>query len=210
MKIAIVGRKKDTARYERFLDTLRTDYLTTLVVGELSGCDAVIFPGGGDITPAFYGERNNGSRDIDTELDIIQFQSLEYALFMKLPVLGICKGMQLINVGFGGTLFQNMSTADSHRYIDADQYHDTVIAPDSFLYPLYGSHAVVNSAHHQAVNRLGSQLIPVQWCPRDNCIEAFRHASLPVIGVQWHPERLDPKQTDITGRPLLEHFLSLI
>lgn len=210
IKIGIVGRKKDTVRYERFLDSIQTDHITSLVLGELSKCAALLFPGGGDITPAFFGEHNNGSYNIDTELDILQLQAFQYALDEKLPVLGICKGMQLINVGLGGNVIQNMPTAESHRYVEADQYHDTVIDPSSFLYELYGGSAVVNSAHHQCVSRLGRQLIPIQWCPADQCVEAIRHISLPVIGVQWHPERLLLEHTPISGKPLFDYFLSLI
>ena len=83
----------------------------------------MLFPGGGDITPAFFGERDRGSRSIDTELDILQLQALEYCLQSRLPVLGICKGMQIINVGLGGNIIQDLPTADCHRYLGADQYH---------------------------------------------------------------------------------------
>ena len=203
MKIAILGRKKDTVNYENFVRKISATPLTTLNPGEVTSADALILPGGGDITPAFFGEHINGSHDIDTELDILQFQALEYAVRQKLPVLGICKGMQLINVSFGGTLVQDMPTSDIHRYKGADQYHMTTISPDSCLYDLYGKEACVNSAHHQCVRVLGNNLKAIQWCPEDNCVEAIAHNTLPILGLQWHPERLKTNETMIQGEALL-------
>ncbi|MDE6517373.1 MAG: hypothetical protein K2L18_05965, partial [Acetatifactor sp.] len=80
MKVGIVGRKKDTRNYEAFLDRHQVPYLTSLSVCDLAACQGLIFPGGGDITPAFFGEMDRGSRSIDTELDILQLQALEYGI----------------------------------------------------------------------------------------------------------------------------------
>lgn len=205
-KIAILGRKKDTINYENFVRKMPALPLTTLTPGEVSRCDALILPGGGDITPAFFGERNTGSRNIDTELDILQFQALDYALRQKLPILGICKGMQVINVAFGGTIIQDMPNAALHRYQNGDQYHDTGILTDSCLHTLYGTHTIVNSAHHQCIGQLGNTLKPIQWCNKDHCIEAIIHEALPILGLQWHPERLNLPQ--ISGQPILTLFAS--
>lgn len=210
MKIAIFGRKKDTVNYERYVASLPATPLVTLSLGELSACDCLILPGGGDITPAFFGERNSGSVNIDTELDILQFQALDYALRRSLPVLGICKGMQVINVAFGGTIIQDLPTAVHHKYQNGDQYHRTTLAEGTCLYELYGREAIVNSAHHQAVGKLGTSLRPIQWCPEDHCVEAILHNSLPILGLQWHPERLDAARTTLSGTPLLTLLTSWI
>ncbi|MDE7222389.1 MAG: gamma-glutamyl-gamma-aminobutyrate hydrolase family protein [Acetatifactor sp.] len=209
MKIGIVGRKKDTSNYEAFLVRQGQSCLTSLSVSDLSACQGLVFPGGGDITPAFFGERDRGSRSIDTELDILQLQALEYGIQRRIPILGICKGMQIINVGVGGSIIQDLPTADFHRYIQADQYHEVVNLPGSFLYRLYGESMVVNSAHHQGLGKLGKGLQVISRCPFDQCVEAVCHESLPLIGVQWHPERLDPARTEVTGAVLLSYFLSL-
>lgn len=208
MKIAILGRKKDTVNYVNYVEKLSAIPISTLNPGEITGCDALILPGGGDITPAFYGERMNGSRNIDTELDILQFQALEYAVHRQIPILGICKGLQTINVAFGGTLVQDMPTSPRHSYQNGDQYHNTYIQEGSCLHKLYGSEALVNSAHHQCIKRLGSDLKAIQWCPEDNCVEAIIHETLPILGVQWHPERINPEYTSISGKLLLAHFLT--
>lgn len=214
MKIAIIGRKKDTVNYEAFFSKMPAHAVTTLFLGDLAACDAVVLPGGGDITPAFFGERSSGSKNIDTELDILQFQALDFCLLHQIPVMGICKGMQIINVAFGGTILQDLPTADIHRYNGADQHHETVIAPGSFLHDLYGEKMIVNSAHHQGLKLVGRELVPIQWCPSDRCIEAIVHESLPVFGLQWHPERLQQagaaKKTAATDDPLLDFFASLI
>lgn len=208
MKVGIAGRPKDTTRYEAFLTAMNVAHVTSLSIGDLSSCQAILFPGGGDITPEFFGESDNGSRNIDTELDLLQLRIFQYALEQNLPILGICKGMQLINVALGGTIEQDLETADYHTSEDADLYHPTIITPYSCLHALYGSEITVNSRHHQSVKKLGNQLLPVQWCPYDNCIEAIEHTRLPVFGVQWHPERLSPDKTNISGLPLFSYFLS--
>ena len=167
-------------------------------------CDGFLFCGGGDITPAFFGQQNRGSRNIDTELDILQMQALESFLQQGKPVLGICKGLQVINVAFGGTITQHILTAANHQWNGADQrhqvYHSGLTRTD-FFYQLYGLSAPVNSAHHQAIDSLGKNLLPVCRAA-DNIVEGIQHIALPVIAVQWHPERLP----DGTGDRLLQYF----
>lgn len=208
MRIVIVGRKEYTANYERYLSNIEdAQVLTTLSLQELKHCNGVILPGGGDITPAFFGERNYGSRTIDTELDILQLEAFDYCVRHKLPVLGICKGMQIINVALGGTIIQDLPTAWLHQYQDGDQYHITITAPGSILNTLYGKKLIVNSAHHQGIRQVGRGLVPIQWCPLDGCIEAIMHENLPILGLQWHPERIDEARAGISNRPLLHFFL---
>jgi len=212
MRIAILGRKTETINYVKYVQSMGNTPSVTLCLGEAACCDALILPGGGDITPAFFGEANHGSRNIDTELDILQLQALDLAIQKNMPILGICKGIQVINIGFGGTLIQDLEPAacKRHSYDRGDKYHPTVIAKGSWLYHLYGEQVVVNSAHHQAIKKLGNGLTAVQYSPEDGCIEAIVHQSLPIIGVQWHPERIDENRTEVKSQKILAYFSSLV
>ena len=207
MKIAILGRKSDALNYVNYVKRLSCTPVQTLSPGEAATCDMLLLPGGGDITPAFYGEEINGSFSIDSELDVLQIQAFEYAMQRKMPVLGICKGMQLISVALGGTMVQDIPNPEVHRASNGDQYHSTRIQKGSFLWDLYGDEAVTNSSHHQRVKQLGKGLIPIQWCSTDNCLEGIVHESLPIVGVQWHPERIKSEFTTTSGDQLLAHFL---
>lgn len=204
-KIAIAGRIRDTGNYEACLNRLGITFLTTLSLSEIQSCSGLLLPGGGDITPAFFGQKNSGSKNIDTELDIIQLQAIEQAIRYGKPVLGICKGMQLINVFFGGTIIQHMKEHAHHEYQDGDRFHPTAIVPDTFLHTIYGNHMTVNSAHHQCLGRLGQNLLLAQYASPDPTPEAVFHKSLPIYGVQWHPERLSPE-----GDRLFLFFSSLL
>ncbi len=205
--IAIIGRSQDTVNYERALRHIGISSFTTLDPEQCAECTGLLLPGGGDITPAFFGQQNHGSRHIDTELDILQFQALDLFVKWGRPVLGICKGMQLINVHFGGSICQHIKNASIHQWNGKDQHHyvyHTGCSRTDFFYQLYGNSAFVNSAHHQAVDKPGMELLPVCQA-HDGTIEALVHASLPVFAVQWHPERI----FDRGGMELLSYFADL-
>lgn len=218
LKAAIAGRPQFTLNYEFILHSLGVSPKVTLSRGELEQCDLLILPGGGDITPAFFGQKNKGSRNIDTELDILQIQALDLFVRQRKPVLGICKGMQLINVFFGGSIRQHLPTACLHEYREGDQFHPTHALPGSILEQLYGECFLVNSAHHQGVELTGRFLEVIQTA-EDGIIEGIQHVSLPILGVQWHPERLlppsenaseehKPKKTAVNGSLLFQEFFS--
>ncbi len=204
-KIAIAGRLQDTHNYEKAMNRLEIPYKTSLSLSEIRSCDGLLLPGGGDITPAFFGQKNIGSKKIDTELDIIQLQAVEQMLQNQKPILGICKGMQIINVYFGGTIIQHMKQHEAHEYTSQDQYHESMILKNTFLYSLYGDGLTVNSAHHQCIGKPGHDLNMAQYSIPDQVPEALYHSEYPIFGVQWHPERLFPE-----GDKLLLFFYSLL
>lgn len=151
--------------------------------------DGLLLPGGGDIAPILYHRKNRGSNNISVTEDIIQLLLFHRFLEQGKPILGICKGMQLINVALGGSLMQDLPTGTLHAFDEADRYHSTKALSESRIHSLYGSDFITNSAHHQAINKLGDNLIITQYA-KDGVAEAIEHTTLPVIGVQWHPERM--------------------
>lgn len=211
LKVVIVGRAKDTVNYENALNSMGVSCLTTMDLGRISDFDALLLPGGGDITPAFFGQKNQGSKNMDTELDIIQLQALDFFVKQEQPVFGICKGIQIINVYFCGTIIQDLTQSEHHAWNDGDSIHTSFAAPDSPLFSLYGRRFTINSAHHQGIGKLGRGLSVIQISD-DNIIEGIIHDTLPILGVQWHPERLFDRSASgdaIDGRPLFSYFLSL-
>lgn len=205
--ILIAGRPEDTRNYENTIRRMGVSCSVGLNPGQADDATHLLLPGGGDITPAFFGQTDHGSHHIDTELDILQLDILTRFTAQKKPVLGICKGLQLINVHFGGDITQHIDTAETHRWIGRDQFHyvfHSDLGRRDFFYQLYGNSYKVNSAHHQAINRTGRDLVPVCRAG-DNVIEGLVHSSLPILAVQWHPERLP----DGTGESLFSYFFSL-
>lgn len=164
--------------------------------------DALLLPGGGDLEPWRYGQENAASRNLEPERDEEEFALLQEHTAAGKPVLGICRGLQAINVFFGGTLLQEIPGHSAGP--DGDRFHSVRTGPSPLL-ELCGACAEVNSAHHQAADRLGSGLRAVQWA-EDGIVEALCHERLPVWAVQWHPERLG---NPALSRRLLRAFLEL-
>ena len=118
------------------------------------------------------------------------------------------------NVGFGGTILQDLKpgSQDIHAWTGRDRIHITKAARGTFPFQLYGSRPIVNSAHHQAVETTGSGLLVAQYS-QDFVVEALYHEKLPVLGVQWHPERMcfaHARRDAEDGARLLRYFLSLL
>ena len=217
--IAILGREKQTINYRRALDCFHTNYEVTLSVGKLSEFDALLLPGGGDIDPKLLNEPDLGSRNIDTELDILQFQALDLFVKNKKPILGICKGFQLINLYFGAALIQDLPMPSIHPVTadGKDSYHEVTSRPFPPLpglyphsVPRFPEKLIVNSAHHQGILQNGRSVFPFQTAP-DGISEAFLHEELPIVAFQWHPERMllsDNKIFQESGRIAFDLFFS--
>ena len=179
-----------------YLPTMDTDF------------DGLILCGGADIDPKYYNEELGGSVNIDHDRDEAEFALLDAYVKAGKPVLGICRGHQLINAYFGGSLYQHIPEADLHTN---DSIHPVTAEADSILGRLYGTSFTVNSSHHQNVKVLGQGLRPTAYW-NGRYVEAFEHTSLPVLGVQWHPERmcLQHKKPDtVDGSEIFRYFLRL-
>ena len=213
MKVALAGTENLT-NYIAALKANDIEVINTLDIDEALKCDGLLLPGGGDMDPKYYGEEMNGSDEPDRELDKAQLDVLDAFVKEKKPVLGICRGMQLINVYFGGSLYQDLKTKDAHsRKNGVDSVHSVKsIVGDNLFENLYGKEFFVNSAHHQGVKKLGGDLISVLEAD-DGVCEALLHNDLPIVATQFHPERMSYKQRrsdTVAGEGIFEYFYSLL
>lgn len=213
--IAIAGQMDYTVNYVNALLYAGKKPRVTLCPEEVSWCDGLILPGGGDIAPSFWGAENAGSRDLNPMLDSAQAVMLQRAIEAGIPVLGICKGHQLINVYFGGTIIQHIRSADRHTGSQGkDNIHLIQNCPGSMLEQIYGSTMMVNSWHHQGVGQVPNCLnVSAYWSDGEACvIEGLEHVHLPILSVQWHPERMSfgrRRQDTADAAGLWEYFFAL-
>ena len=158
--------------------------------------DGLVIPGGSDINPKRYKKKNISSYGINDYRDKLQLSAIKAFVTAKKPIFGICRGEQLINVYFGGTLKQHIKGHGGGVTMNV------AITKKTLLYSLYGSHEPVYHSHHQCIDKLGKGLVPMAW--HEHNIEAVYHKTLPVIGVQWHPEKRMSN-----GEKLLKRFISM-
>ena len=167
------------AHLERYLEAVRA-------------CDGICVTGGGDVDPARYGESPApGLMDLDPRRDTAEIEAVRAARAAGQPVLGICRGIQVIAVATGGTLHQDLGVAGYPGHWDeARQYepvHPVELEPGSLAAKVFGPAATVNSIHHQAVSGVGDAVTVTGRAP-DGVVEAIEGPGL--LAVQWHPERL--------------------
>jgi putative glutamine amidotransferase len=149
---------------------------------------------------------------MDKLRDQVEFALLKAYLDAGKPVFGICRGLQLINIYFGGSLHQDIAEGSMHD--NGKSYyitHRLTAEADSIVGAAYGTTLSVNSAHHQAIKRLGDGLRPTAFW-EGKYIEAFEHVSLPLFAVQWHPERMcfgHAREDTVDGTALFEKFLQM-
>lgn len=177
--------------------------------------DGVLFTGGEDVDPVLYDEQKKYP-DVHTHRprDDFEMELLKKGMKLRLPVLGICRGIQMINVSFGGTLYQDLKS-DTPLERDHKQtasrgeptHSITVTEPDSWLHGVVQGSCRVNSLHHQAINRTGRGLKVVAHS-EDGLVEAVELADqYPFfLAVQWHPEEMIPD--DSMQRKILEMFVA--
>lgn len=193
-------------------DSLQKQYLNEI--------DGLVLQGGVDVSPKSYGEEGieNNRWPGDYYRDQYELKLVDWAFKNNKPILGICRGMQILNVYFGGTLYQDLEiqTKTHIRHRCANEYdkiqHGVELASDSFLKEAYQADKIeVNTVHHQGVKDLGKNLIVEATSHEDNLIEAFRHKDKPVWGVQWHPEfNLTLKGKIPPAKPIMDKFLEMI
>jgi putative glutamine amidotransferase len=165
----------------------------------LDGLDGIVFTGGSDVDPALYGETPHPTAYIKPERDAAELLFLRAAVDADLPVLGICRGMQLMTVVYGGRLHQHLPDVlghDHHRPVSGPRFgeHPVRLEPGTACHRSLGESAVVNSFHHQGVKDPG-RLRATGWCPEDALIEAVEDPERTfAVGVQWHPEDMPDRR----------------
>jgi len=184
--------------------------------------DGLMLSGGRDISASLYGEAREGaSQEPDLERDSLELALVEAFIRLRKPILGICRGFQLLNVRFGGSLLQDIPNALGTDH-SGGRIHHVDFLGGSLAASIFGPRAAVNSYHHQAIAKLGGSLRATAFAGAGagRIIEAFEHESLPILAVQWHPERSLPDrprpgadplgsvaETDMS--PLFERFVAL-
>lgn len=174
----------------------------------------LLLSGGVDVHPGRFGRAEDTLKcEIDLERDTLEFYVINYALNNKLPILGICRGMQMMNVAMGGSLIVDIPTEvdkhlDHQNGLAEDSYHRVIIDEKTELNKvLQSDEEIVNSNHHQAVDKLGENLIAscrtsdgivegIEWKDKSNMAW--------FLGVQWHPERLINEKA---SKPILDEFI---
>ena len=217
--------ENDMARYvsrQGVLPVLIPDLQDEFLLPIIDQMDGFVFQGGTDVAPEAYGEKPIGRWKGDPVRDAYELKLFDLAVKSKKPILAICRGMQLMNVYFGGTLYQDTDTQleDVLTHRDADTYdylyHDITFTGGKILEKIYQEdrNRRINSVHHQSVKALGKNLEILAESPEDGIIEAIGYTKAPdgwVMGVQWHPEFSDTlKETVIKADKLYEFFLTQV
>lgn len=208
-RIFLRGAPGEFPAYLTALTACGVEPVLSLDLSLAETCDALLVPGGADLDPAHYGQANTASVGIDADRDRDELFLVHRFMELGKPILGICKGHQVLNVALGGTLIQHIP---DHGQIDGQDRVHPVTVTHPFLRQLYGDRFICNSSHHQVVDRLGEGL-SVTCRSEEGYVEGIIHENGRVIGVQYHPERLsfDRRRPDADdGEPLLRAFLALV
>ncbi|RNL51325.1 gamma-glutamyl-gamma-aminobutyrate hydrolase family protein [Pedobacter jejuensis] len=184
-------------------------------------CHGIVLTGGEDVHPRFYNKSEYYpycyENDIDELRDEFEFKVLTYTEKNKIPLLGICRGMQVGNVFFGGTLIPDIPAwgkFDHSKMPDkSDRYHEIIVNPSSWLNTIVNTDkGLVNSNHHQSTDKTGKDLVVSAMSP-DGVTEAMERLNPNgksfLLFVQWHPERLKDQQSPFS-KNLYEAFINAI
>ena len=210
----------DCSKYENYSSWMQS-YSSTIEVIKLSEktnnfedvkrCDGILFSGGEDVHPRLYGKpeylKYCHQTDVSEKRDEFELKLMEFAKKNNLPVLGICRGLQMYNVFAGGTLIPDIPSwgkEDHSKLDDKDRYHEVSLNPGSWMASLIGkTKGEINSNHHQAIDKAGKGLV-LSGFSKDGIVEAAERINPEgksfLCLVQWHPERMENQQSDFVSK----------
>lgn len=216
------GISKSNSKFKFYTDWLERENLPYEVLDweknnfdDIKKCSSLILTGGADIFPEFYNDWEDGKNrdEYIPQRDGFEFNLFDYALANKYPLLGICRGLQLINCRLNGSLISDIETIRgvNHKKISAaeDRIHEIKVLDGSLLEEITGkTEGLINSSHHQAIERLGEGLMVNAKAP-DGIIEGIEWAEKDgkafMLGIQWHPERFKDSSSPFS-KNIIERF----
>ena len=227
MKIGVTRNTSSDVKFKKYLDWLvgidPTVQCSVLSYSrenedEIDACEGLFLTGGGDVHPKFYGRADamTSVDDSDEQRDEFEFNVIRRALKKKLPVLGVCRGLQSMNVFLGGSLFIDVEQAGFQKHAGEtanERRHIVSIVPQTLIAEALGTlSGEVNSYHHQAADRPGEGLIVSSRSP-DGVAESIEWSSKEdkpfLLAVQWHPERMT-ETTSPFSQKIGEAFLRAV
>jgi putative glutamine amidotransferase len=227
MKNSVIGIT-DCAKYLNYelwikdqpgVDIIRLSYHENNF-NDIERCDGIILTGGNDINPRLYNQPQFlaycDQKDIDEKRDEFEWKVVQYTEEKQLPLLGICRGLQFVNVYFGGTLVPDIPAFGkfNHGKLNGrDRDHLIEVDPYSLLHKIVGNNnGEVNSAHHQSADMPGFGLVATAMSP-DGIIEGMERKEAEgkslLLLIQWHPERMT-NQESVFSKNIRQHFLEAV
>ncbi len=176
-------------------------------------CDGLLLSGGDDVHPKYFGEEVlNDTVVVDAHRDEFEMRLIPEFLSRGKPILCICRGVQILNIHLGGTIYQDLVAQCGFVHMNGQVRHDVFAEPGSLLHRLFGEKFRTNSTHHQALKEIAPGL-RVAARSTEGIVEAVEHETLPIWGCQFHPERLtgegwDERTPDFA--PLFTHFIEAV
>ncbi|WP_443944657.1 gamma-glutamyl-gamma-aminobutyrate hydrolase family protein [Pedobacter sp. AW1-32] len=226
LKIGVI----DCSKFEIYANWVHRDYSNIEIIrlghkfnnfNAIENCDGIVLTGGEDVHPRYYHQPEYyvycHQDDVDEKRDEFEFAVLNYTEKNRIPVFGICRGIQVANVFFGGTLIPDIASWGKFNHAKmpdkSDRYHEIIVNPSSWLSQIVNTNAgLVNSNHHQSPDKVGKGLV-ASAITTDGVIEAIErqetenHAFLCLV--QWHPERMKDQLSPFS-KNLHEAFIAAV
>ncbi len=218
----LIGISKSDSKFERYTNWLEANNLEYIVLDwdtnnfdDIKKCSSLLLTGGVDIFPEFYNDWEDGKNrdEYIPARDGFEFKLLDYAFENNYPILGICRGLQVINCKLKGSLINDIETirGTNHRKISQteDRIHNVNVKNASLLYELVKQEkGTINSSHHQSIDRLGEGLV-ISAKADDGIVEAVeweeKEGKPFLLAVQWHPERVQDKES-VFSKNIIDKF----